>query len=378
MSRERYPAARLAAPGIADHFARHLADASDGDGLVAASVPDVSVVETIIDAAFWASLRREEGYVPTISIAYLPPEQDPHPLLFAERLPLTPTLLAKIAPIVERPGIHLGVWNINGELAVWGTARGIPQYCFVLEVIEPGLLVVKRARGGERSGKYVNVAVLEGDQFKLIDVTAQWAPDCPTFLASLLGVENPSFDRTGNVLVQLAVSMRAHRRGGSLLIVPAGSDQWRNSIVTPMPYAVVPPFRELASLVLDAQRNPVPQVQAALRQTVDAVAGLTAADGATVMTDAFELLAFGAKITPRRGSEIVEHVLVTEPIIGDSGLDLTTSQLGGTRHLSAAQFVSDQRNAVALVASQDRRFTLFSWSSSKGRVHAHRIEALLL
>ena len=41
---------------------------------------------------------------------------------------------------------------------------------------------------------------------------------------------------------------------------------------------------------------------------------------------------------------------------------LHPSQLGGTRHLSAAQFVYDQRDASALVASQDGRFTIFQWS----------------
>jgi hypothetical protein len=54
------------------------------------------------------------------------------------------------------------------------------------------------------------------------------------------------------------------------------------------------------------------------------------------------------------------------------------SGLGGTRHLSAAQFVHDQRGAIALVASQDGRFTIFAWSPCAGRVHAHRVEALLL
>jgi hypothetical protein len=54
------------------------------------------------------------------------------------------------------------------------------------------------------------------------------------------------------------------------------------------------------------------------------------------------------------------------------------SQLGGTRYRSAAQFVWDQHDAVALVASQDGRFTAIAWSPCENMVHAHRIEALLL
>ena len=54
------------------------------------------------------------------------------------------------------------------------------------------------------------------------------------------------------------------------------------------------------------------------------------------------------------------------------------AHLGGTRHLFAAQFAHDQRNATALVASQDGQFTVFAWSSLKNMVHAHRLDALLI
>jgi hypothetical protein len=96
------------------------------------------------------------------------------------------------------------------------------------------------------------------------------------------------------------------------------------------------------------------------------------------MTDLYELLGFGAKITRRKGWDRVERVSVTEPIEGGAAVVVHPEQLGGTRHQSAAQFVHDQRNAVALVASQDGRFTIFEWSMAEAMVHAHRIEALLL
>ena len=93
-----------------------------------------------------------------------------------------------------------------------------------------------------------------------------------------------------------------------------------------------------------------------------AVAGLTAVDGATIITDRYELLAFGAKITRRKGSPSSSSVTVTEPIEGTERSIVHPTRLGGTRHLSAAQFVQDQRDALALVASQDGRFTIFAWS----------------
>ena len=379
MIHETYPAARIVAPKVHAHFFRHLESARQRGLAPMAALPDASVIERLINATFWASLRREEGYVPKISLAYLPPDQDPQRLCFERSLPLTAGALAKVAPVVERAGIHLGVWHEGDELRVWGTTHTIPTFCFVLEVVEPGLLVIKHHRG-EQSGKYVNVAVLEGDQIKVVDERASSLPDCPELLTSLLGFDSPSsWIDSVNVLVQLAVSMRAHGRGGLLLVVPSESEMWRQSIVEPIPYAVAPPFRELAELMRESGDGRQAHVwQEALKETVDAIAGLTAVDGATVITDTYELLAFGAKIARRRGASPVEQITMTEPVEGGIPLTMTSTELGGTRHLSAAQFVHDQHDAIALVASQDRRFTVFAWSPCEERVHAHRVEVLLL
>jgi DNA integrity scanning protein DisA with diadenylate cyclase activity len=141
---------------------------------------------------------------------------------------------------------------------------------------------------------------------------------------------------------------------------------------------VLPPFSHLGDLVREGPRDDDGRWQDTLRETVSAVAGLTAVDGATIITDRYDLVAFGAKISRRRGSATVEQVVVTEPIEGGTADVVHPTRLGGTRHLSAAQFVHDQHNAVALVASQDGRFTVFAWSPCEETVHAHRVEALLL
>jgi len=382
MTNEGYAAARMAAPRIWAHFSRQLDAARERGRRIDAPVPDPRDMEVVIDAAFWASLRREEGYVPRISVAVLPPERTEHPLRFERPLPLTAAALAKVAPAVERVGIHLGVWHDAGELCVWGTLRTIPTFAFVLEVAAPGLLVIKHHQGEEWS-KFVNVAVLEGDSVKIVDPLASKLPDCPPLLAALLGFDSPvSWNRAGgvNVLVQLAVSMRAHGRGGLLLVVPRGSTAWRESIVQPILYTLNPPFAELAELIRGETlvSRDHRQWQDALERVIDNIGGVTAVDGATVMTDDFELLAFGAKITRRRGSPPVERLTVTEPIEGGTADVVHPTSLGGTRHLSAAQFVQDQRDATAFVASQDGRFTVFAWSPCEDMVHAHRVETLLL
>jgi len=377
MAEPGYPAARQVAATVREHFARHLAEAREAGRTDLGAVPEAEFVEAIIDAGFWASLRREEGATPTISLALLPPGNAGQALTFARWLPLRPAALAKLAPAVERPGIHLGVWPVDGQLRVWGTTRSIPAFCFVLEVIGSGLLVIKHRN--EPFGKFVNIAVLEGDQIKIVDDRSA-GPECPGVLKALLGQHEVNLGGDSvNPLVHLAASMRAHKRGGALLIVPEGSNHWQESIVEPVVYAVSPRFTELAGLMARAaEQRRSHEWQEDLKRAVDAIAGLTAVDGATIMTTANELVAFGAKITRRGSLPAVERVLVSEPIRHHEPMEVAVSQLGGTRHLSAAQFAQDQPDAVALVASQDGRFTIFKWSQADGIVHAHRVEVLLL
>jgi hypothetical protein len=164
-----------------------------------------------------------------------------------------------------------------------------------------------------------------------------------------------------------------------MLVVPSANEAWRESIVTPVIYGVDPPFAELADLMRrESRESDSHEWQEDLRRSIGAVAGLTAVDGATIVNDRYELLAFGAKITRRRGSATVERIVVTEPVVGNQTVYIGPAQLGGTRHLSAAQFVHDQHDAIALVASQDGRFTIFKWSVSEGLVHGHRVEVLLI
>ena len=126
MTEPSYPAARAVAPKVQAHFARHLAAAGAGFVGTLPLAPDATDIETLVDAAFWASLKREEGFVPKISLALLSPDRTSDPMMFARPLPLAPIPLVRVAPAVERPGIHLGVWRIDGELRVWGTTQSIP------------------------------------------------------------------------------------------------------------------------------------------------------------------------------------------------------------------------------------------------------------
>lgn len=378
-SESRYQAARAVSDVVANHFAEQLSYAFLQGETGIAPAPPAKAIEAMIDACFWASLRREEGNSPKISLAFLPPEEAVHPLLLQKRLPLTPAILTKLSPGVERPGVHLGVWHENDQLYIWGTTLRIPNYCFVLDVSEPALLVIKHRRI-HGFGKFANVAVLNGDQIKIVDDKITGLKDCPDLLKSLLGIPTSSaINDSMNVMIQLAVSMRAHKHGGTLLVVPEGSTSWIESIIHPIKYSLSPPYSGIGSLILkdDNERNENVW-RTAIKTETDSIAGLTAVDGATLINNKFEVHAFGAKISRAEGQSRVEKVFFQEPIVGGNSVVLNPAQSGGTRHLSAAQFVHDQRDSMALVASQDGHCTIFTWSPEANMVQAHRIDILLL
>ncbi|MCW3466202.1 putative sensor domain DACNV-containing protein [Chitinophaga nivalis] len=379
MNGSTYQAANKVADIITSHFKKHLIVAKEEGEDDLAHVPAAVLVEKIIDVAFWASLRKEEGNATRISLAFLKPSQAGKPLLFEKRIPLTPHALTKLAPGVERAGVHVGIWYEGDELYIWGTTIKLPNLCFVLDVSEPGLLVVKHRRAAGL-GKFTNVAVLRGDQVKVINEDIGKLAETPPILKSLLGVETTCLWNDGvNVLIQIAVSMRAHKRGGILLVTPYGSDAWRDSIIHPLQYPVVPAFAGIADLIRhDGKKVTEIFWQNALRREVENITGLTAVDGATVINNQQELLAFGAKIARAKDAKPVDQILLTEPILDGVPTLMHPSSIGGTRHLSAAQFVHDQRDALALVASQDGYFTVFSWSDKANLVQAHRIDILLI
>src|SRR5579862_766975 len=142
MTGPSYPAARM----VAKRLEARMASGSAAYKNSSTPKPDAATIEEIITTAFWASLRREEGRAPKVSIAYLTPELSAVPLQFNPPVRLEASLLARLAPAVEKPGIHIGVWFYDNTLCVWGVTRTVPTWCFILEVVGPGLLVVKFRR----------------------------------------------------------------------------------------------------------------------------------------------------------------------------------------------------------------------------------------
>ena len=81
MNERAYAVARVVAPRIHAHFSSHQHLDGPAGAIAVVTVPDVAAIEAMIDTLFWASLRREEAYVPKISLAFLTPADTDHPLV---------------------------------------------------------------------------------------------------------------------------------------------------------------------------------------------------------------------------------------------------------------------------------------------------------
>jgi hypothetical protein len=126
---QAYPAAHVLAPRVHLHFARHLNDARVRSGELLASLPDVDAIGAVIETAFWASLRREEGYVPRISLAFVAPDQAAQPLRFGHPLPLEAAALTRVAPAVA-PAAFTSAWARRQRPVGVGSRARLPRLCF--------------------------------------------------------------------------------------------------------------------------------------------------------------------------------------------------------------------------------------------------------
>ena len=232
-----------------------------------------------------------------------------------------------------------------------------------------------------------------------------------------LSVHLPSYisgkTNVGWEVEQILTAMSAHGSGGTFMMVP-DTDAWRVSIKEPILYAASTPLIRSACSERCWPFSPItPMVRSTNMRSfsVDAdpwrwvirrvkrsctpstaifllvndtmcttgwsapwrfLAQLTAVDGAVLVNDDLKVLAFGAKIKPLHARKSPETLLVSEPTTGSVPEEVSLAEFGGMRHQSAAQFVFDQRQGVAFVASQDGIMTMLTWDEGAGRVAAVR------
>lgn len=342
-------------------------------------------ISQLLESAFWASLRVDEGRPTRTCVAISPATSFPDALAFHTPLVYGEGPIAKLAPAVP-PGGCLLVSISDGGPKIWGIGRSrpiSPVDGFAVELSEPGVIRVN-------VGPFQPFIVLNG---RSNPVLAGSRIDLAHFLKSALGKTFPENDiidtqavwRECLVLAFLAKTIAEHGHGGMLLIVPGESGPWLGS-VDPFPYKLSAPDtrirdgirRELTEMAAQGEllrRVSQPDVPADLRdqilgavaprpwydeREVLAISSFAGVDGAIVITSDLSVLGFGATVAVPQGG--APRVCTFRPEPGSQeAIAVPLETLGGTRHQSAARFVGANKDSVAVVLSQDRHMSVMRW-----------------
>lgn len=356
----------------------------------AASVvlPDEAALATLLETAFFATLTDDEGRPTLFRLAYGPAVHGDHAPAVEAAItprPFTVDAVRRLAPAAESTDSALAVCTDGDGLVLRGLLLATPSDLGPQP--PPGLQIAGRGRGaieisvgGQRIASYVrgNLRLYEQHihEAGLLRVVERLAP-------RVAGVAPHVEVRT---ILRVADTMAGLDHGGTLLVVPEGPyeqiDGMRPSPRYPLQDggrsfladavaayrahngAAAREERRAAFAEIDFDRWEQDrladrQARRTLDESLRLVAGLTAVDGAVVMTADLELLAFGAMIDVVPDPAPTKVVSV-DPFSPVERRLVPPQSFGGARHQSAIAFCRQQRDgALAFVASQDGTLTFF-------------------
>lgn len=345
-------------------------------------------ISLLVESAFWASLRFSEGRITRVCIVVADPERFFDAVGFATPVAYDESQIVKLASAVPRSGCLL-VSALNDKLIIWGFGRIRSGSSWMdtvtIDLVEPGTLRVG-------VGPFRAFAVLNGRSNLLLEGTHI---DLAAHLQRLLQKELPQDDvietqavwRECLALMDLVRIIVVDGHGGIVLVVPTEAGPWTETL-NPFAYQFAVPDTTIRDAIRhklkdsQTQAEALQQVSASslpddvknlvarslppppfdIGRTLRAAASLAAVDGAVVMTRDMNILGFGAKIATQGDTVPAVHIFDPQP--GKQEVVLShLEDLGGTRHQSAARFVAANRDAVALVISQDRHLSVMHWDT---------------
>ncbi len=342
------------------------------------AIPSVKHFTELIEVAFWGSLKKEEGEAISFHLCYCPPEHTEQSFFFGSQKPFSADQIAKLAPALNPNKLYIGIDSLNNEsLQIWGFTPYPIVNCVHIHTVEPGQIVVtagslKTLITGER------IVELKRD----LPI-----PNYPEITQDVSD-NSPLLERS--LISKLAKKMRSHKKGGTLLIVPNNLNLFLiDSIDQKVNYNCgnydvateaikkrrdyVKELRKKHSgakfyskILLDTEYRTLKELE---EESFDLIAQLTAIDGATVINDNLSVLGFGAKIRAKDSDDVPHSIWFSEFFAGSDEVEKqVTDLLWGTRHKSAAQFVYDSKEAMAIVASQDGKISIMVWNNDKQKV----------
>src|SRR5215216_5204912 len=320
----------------------------------AGTLPDQGTLETLISACYQAGLLREEERAVTFRVILcdpdlLPPREGPpegtHRLEFPRPRQFDVQELRRLSPAADYYRSLIGVCFDEEEgLRIWGLVHTGPRWLRggqggrdAPPPLPPTLVL--RAYGQGRMAVDIGLeALCKLEEGRLSDTSmdvfdSRWLP--ATFapvrgeIAEIHARLRDQARKKGEVWARLDNDIiRVIGQHTIKRIISAVRDSHHGGTLV-----IVPPY--LAEDILEVAHL---------------IAGLTAVDGAVVMTQRFEMLGFGGEISGRlQGVETVARALDVE---ADAALEESVGGVG-TRHRSAYRLCNALRDVIAVVISQD-------------------------
>ena len=341
------------------------------------NVPSMEHLKELINVAHWTSFSTEEGYNVTASLILRKTDHTADTFHFDNPIEFTTKNLVKLGPALESPKVDIAVWpDESGQLKIWGftaISYDVVKSDFWLQILGPGRILIMYS-GRCIAAILANRAVFTDSREFLHSIMPRIAAQANKGDISLLNLLRY------NAILKIAQQMRAHGRGGTVLIVPEDT-HWKKSIRAPIRYtgganfleadtAIIQPSRaeinhedSLIQILNDLNLTPKKEwlrIWQAVQQQCARIARLTSVDGALVMTFDRYVYCFGAKIETIDTGSLSTSLRIVEPFENNQTLSKPFTSLVGTRHISAAQFVYDQPGAISIVASTDGNVTFFT------------------
>jgi hypothetical protein len=341
-------------------------------------------IKELIVTAFWASLSYNEGRPTRFSVAVADQGSITDAIAFAQMVPYDAARIEILAP-ASPPGGCLLVDASPEKLRIWGFGRqrGFAMDGISLEIPEPGTVRVGL-------GVFKTFAVFHRESMSVMEETGTGLQNnlC-AFLQKRLPaqdfVEMQAVPRECRALAELGRMILNDSHGGTVLIVPGETGAW-SDYLSPFTHRFARPDSALrdairqnltkqfsgakmleelqkAQITDDARSFFVDALRPddrTLSTEIRRVASLARVDGALVITKDLSVLGFGAKIAVDASVARKVFIFGSEPVAQRVALH-EIETIGGTRHQSAARFIAQNREAVALVISQDRHMKIMHW-----------------
>jgi hypothetical protein len=332
-----------------------------------------------------------------------------HLLLFDAPRPCTPAELRALAPAAPFARALIGVaLTADGALEIWGIVHSGPRWlrevqggrnaapplppAVVVCVNGPGDLEVckgSRLIGQLRDGTVSGAALNVFEARWLLDVFAEVRGELLALHAAARAAQGRAWAALDPTLIRVLAQQMVKRliatvqfthHGGLVMLVPPG---WAETLLQPNPYvhvkyrvqaaatraryqtlllailetlatlpAAVPPGAALVGWQAyeHATDATLTTLDDALFEMASLLAGLTAVDGAVVLTKRFDVLGFGAEIL----CHAAEVTYVARALDREAAATRLESVEGvGTRHRAAYRFAHCVLDALLIVISQD-------------------------